>query len=104
MNLKRFASSVIYVVLTSQSSFAELICSKDITTEAECAAEADAQGLSQGGEGMSMAGDWDAKGCFQFGANHFYSGMAFYGTGGSESEVTSALSDPYIRLKGDCID
>jgi hypothetical protein len=54
-----------------------------------------------------MAGDWDAKGCFIYAASYYdnyYGGMAFFGTGGSQSEMTSALSDPYIRLEGECLE
>jgi hypothetical protein len=74
---------------------------RDLTTEDGCAAEALERGLTLGGDGQPFAGVWEAHGCFMYDSTYYdgyYNGMAWFGTGGSQSQKLEWLNTPYIRL------
>ena len=75
------------LVLPSQ---AVAMCDSAYSEDA-CAAEAQKQGLQLGGGGYPFAGAFGTKGCYSY-TSGGYKGMAFYGTGGTQSAMQS--SDP----------
>lgn len=71
-------------------------------TEEACKQAATSQGLLLGGGGYEFAGSHGTKGCYSY-SSGAYKGMAFYGTGGSDSQSKAAVSAPKMRVPGaDC--
>ena len=59
-------------------------------------------GLKQGGGGTDFVGDYNTKGCYAYSSGD-YSGMVFFGTGGSEEDMKKPPSSPKYRPNGyDC--
>jgi len=69
----------------------------DPYSQQECEAAARKLGLQLGGNGYDFAGDYGTKGCYAY-ISGTYAEMAFYGTGGSKSEMTTTLESPKFRL------
>lgn len=68
-----------------------------------CRDAAQSAGLEEGGNGYAFEGDYSQKGCYAYETGE-YANMAFYGTGGSDSEKRgSTNSDETFRPNGyDC--
>jgi len=69
-----------------------------------CKAAAAAQGLSEGGAGSAFVGKYWDKGCYAYSSGG-YKGMAFYSTGGDNSEMSKlpGKRDNWYRPAGhDC--
>ena len=65
-------------------------------TEAGCSARAQTLGLSLGGNGYAFAGSYSTKGCYSYSSGS-YEGMAFFGTGGTEAQMATALTGSKYR-------
>jgi hypothetical protein len=66
--------------------------------ENECADAAEALDLKLGGAGHPFAGDWGPKGCYSSTKRDKYYGIAWFGTGGTESEMAAAPAAPKYRI------
>lgn len=71
-------------------------------TEKTCVDVARRLSLNQGSVGRPFASNYDTKGCHYF-ENGQYANTAFYGTGGTEGQMKTALKSPEKRPAGyDC--
>ena len=73
----------------------------DSKGETACKAAAQSKGLLTSGGGWSFAGNFATKGCYTYSAGE-YAGYAFYGTGGTEEQLSrkpscAVLDDGVIR-------
>jgi len=70
-----------------------------------CRAAAQRLGLEEGGAGHAFEGDYSQKGCYAYSSGE-YANRAYYGLGGSDSEISSpnTNSDETYRPEGyDCV-
>ena len=82
---------ILFVLILPSQAVAQCL------TKDECAAAADAQGLQQGGAGYDFAGPFRTKGCYSYDSGK-YQGMAYFGTGGTESEMAAVPAPPKYRI------
>jgi hypothetical protein len=66
-------------------------------TQDACAAAAQAKGLILGGSGYAFSGSYQTKGCYSYNGGK-YSGMAYFGTGGSPAQMEAAPAAPKYRI------
>jgi len=76
----------------------EAPCGASISSQSDCEAAASSRGLELGGGGYEFADDHSTKGCY-FYASGTYENMAFFGTGGSTSQMQSSVSSPKTRME-----
>ena len=69
-----------------------------ITTKQECEQVAKQQGFEIGGNGYNFSGNYSTKGCYGYVTGN-YQNMAFFGTGGNESEQRKRLTGSKIRIQ-----
>ena len=86
-----YALIILFVLILPSQAVAQCL------TQDECAAAADAQGLQQGGAGYDFAGPFGTKGCYSYDSGK-YQGMAYFGTGGTESEMAAVPAPPKYRI------
>ena len=82
---------ILFVLILPSQAVAQCL------TQDECAAAADAQGLQQGGAGYGFAGPYGTKGCYSYNSGK-YKGMAYFGRGGTESEMAAVPAPPKYRI------
>ena len=83
---------VIGIVFPSVELNADSTC----LTPKECGATASALGLQLSGNGYAFAGNYGTKGCYAYSSGG-YAGMAFFGTGGTEAQMATALTGSKYR-------
>ena len=59
---------------------------------AACRAAAQGVGLQLGGGGHEFEGNYAQKGCYAYSSGRF-AGMAYYGLGGSDSEISDPMTN-----------
>ena len=67
-------------------------------TEKTCQQVANQQGFEIGGNGYDFSGNYSTKGCYGYVTGN-YQNMAFFGTGGNESEQRKRLTGSKIRIQ-----
>jgi len=73
-------------------------------TAEKCRAVAEGLGLRLGGFGHAFEDNYSQKGCYAYRSGR-YAGIAFYGSGGSDAEISNARTkrgDTYRPLGWDC--
>ena len=70
-------------------------------TQDACAAAAQAKGLILGGNGYAFAGSYGTKGCYSYESGK-YQGMAYFGTGGTETAMRATPAKPKYRIETSC--
>ena len=70
-------------------------------TQDACAAAAESQGLQLGGNGYAFAGSYGTKGCYSYESGK-YQGMAYFGTGGTETAMRATPAKPKYRIETRC--
>ena len=68
-------------------------------TTSGCAAAATSMGLQLGGNGYAFASNYSTKGCYYYPSGSS-AGMAYFGDGGTEASMGTALSGSTARV--DC--
>ena len=66
-----------------------------------CEAAATDQGLQLGGNGYAFAGSYGTKGCYSYESGK-YQGMAYFGTGGTETAMRATPAKPKYRIETSC--
>ena len=82
---------ILFVLILPSQAVAQCL------TKDECAAAAEAQGLQRGGADYDFAGTFRTKGCYSYESGK-YKGMAYFGTGGTESEMAAVPAPPKYRM------
>lgn len=73
---------------------------RDLNTPEGCVREAEERGLYYGDANYQFAGDWSVKGCYTYvdADDPFYGGV-WFGTGGTEEQMNTALDRPVRRFE-----
>ena len=78
------------------NTFAEGMTSNVCMTEDSCKKVAESLGLKIGGGGYAFSGSYSTKGLYAYNSGN-YSGMAFFGKGGTEAQMKQPINHPKYR-------
>ena len=78
------------------NTFAEGMTGNVCMTEDSCKKVAESLGLKIGGGGYAFSGSYSTKGLYAYNSGN-YSGMAFFGKGGTEAQMKQPINHPKYR-------
>lgn len=78
------------------NTFSEGMTSNVCMTEDSCKKVAESLGLKIGGGGYAFGGSYSTKGLYAYNSGN-YSGMAFFGKGGTEAQMKQPINHPKYR-------